>query len=117
MKIVAVVLALASVALGVPAAVVPHEAVKRQDIQAITDQLSFALPLPQFTARRNKRDPPSLNWSSDGCTASPNNPFGFPFLPGCHRHDFGYRNFREQERFSQGNKDKIDEQFQTEYVS
>ncbi|KAM4067140.1 prokaryotic phospholipase A2 domain-containing protein [Hirsutella rhossiliensis] len=114
MKLVAVILALVSAALAVPAAVVPPQAIRRQSLQAITDKLAFTLTLPSFTARRNRRDPPSLDWSSDGCTASPNNPFGFPFLPGCHRHDFGYRNFRKQRRFNQDNKDRIDIQFKTD---
>jgi hypothetical protein len=51
--------------------------VKRQT--AVTDQLIFSISLPAFVARRNARDPPSLDWSSDSCSTSPDNPFGFPF--------------------------------------
>lgn len=77
----------------------------------MTDEILFCITLPQFTARRNKRDPPSLDWSSDGCTSSPDNPFGFPFVPACHRHDFGYRNYKKQSRFSKDNKRSIDDNF------
>ncbi|CRK45334.1 hypothetical protein BN1723_006561 [Verticillium longisporum] len=76
--------------------------------------LSFSLTLPQFTTRRNNRNPASLDWSSDGCTSSPDNPFGFPFVPACHRHDFGYHNFRAQTRFTESNKLRIDNQFRTD---
>ncbi|EQL01809.1 p15-like protein [Ophiocordyceps sinensis CO18] len=111
MKIAAVFLALASAALAASSAVVPRQA---QDLRAVTDRLSFVLTLPDFTAQRNRRDPPSLDWDSDGCTAAADNPFDFPFLPGCQRHDFGYRNFRKQRRFDQGNKDRIDKQFKND---
>ncbi|KFH42560.1 hypothetical protein ACRE_067260 [Hapsidospora chrysogenum ATCC 11550] len=83
----------------------------RQSPVAVTDELSFQLSLPQFTARRNARDPPTLDWSTDGCTSSPDNPLGFDFVPACHRHDFGYHNFRDQGRFTESNKLRIDNQF------
>ncbi|MFF3090210.1 phospholipase [Streptomyces nojiriensis] len=35
-----------------------------------------------------------FDWSTDQCTSSPDNPFGFPFADACARHDFGYRNHR-----------------------
>lgn len=52
----------------------------RQSPVAVTDELTFQLTLPQFTARRNARDPPTLDWSTDGCTSSPDNPLGFDFV-------------------------------------
>ncbi|MFD9008405.1 phospholipase [Streptomyces sp. NPDC059558] len=36
----------------------------------------------------------AFDWSTDQCTSSPDNPFGFPFADACARHDFGYRNHR-----------------------
>ncbi|MFK0014648.1 phospholipase [Streptomyces sp. NPDC091027] len=36
----------------------------------------------------------AFDWSTDYCTSSPDNPFGFPFAMACARHDFGYRNHR-----------------------
>lgn len=75
MKFLAAAVALASAVTALPA-----EVVERQSNVAVTDQLSFSLTLPQFTTRRNNRDPPTLNWTTDGCTSSPDNPFGFPFV-------------------------------------
>ncbi len=39
-----------------------------------------------------------LDWSSDGCSWSSQNPDGFPFWKACERHDFGHRNYKEQGR-------------------
>ena len=114
MKFHAVLLALASAAVAVPTA--DATSVRRQNPDSIVDQLTFGISLPQFTARRNKRDPSTLDWSSDGCTSSPDNPFGFPFLPACQRHDFGYQNFRAQKRFTKSAKAEIDTRFKSEYV-
>ncbi|KAF9766889.1 hypothetical protein IL306_000641 [Fusarium sp. DS 682] len=87
---------------------------KRQSLNTVTDQLLFSVTLPTFTSRRNARDPPTLDWTSDGCTSSPDNPFGFPFIPACNRHDFGYNNYRKQSRFTVSAKDRIDSNFKTE---
>lgn len=114
MKFNAILLALATTAVAAPASDVTT--LKRQDINTVTDQLLFSVTLPEFETRRNRKDPASLDWSSDGCTSSPDNPFGFPFLPGCHRHDFGYQNYRVQKRFTKPNKAKIDLNFKSEYV-
>src|SRR5690606_21183730 len=35
-----------------------------------------------------------FDWSTDYCSSSPDNPFGFPFSTSCARHDFGYRNYK-----------------------
>jgi hypothetical protein len=74
MKFTIAILALAA---GVTA--MPHLQ-PRQSPVAVTDQLSFQLTLPQFTARRNAMDPPTLDWTTDGCTSSPDNPLGFDFV-------------------------------------
>ncbi|OBS25228.1 hypothetical protein FPOA_05761 [Fusarium poae] len=87
---------------------------KRQSVNTVTDQLLFSVTLPQFTARRNARDPPTVDWTSDGCTSSPDNPFGFPFIPACNRHDFGYHNYRAQSRFTVSAKARIDSNFKTD---
>lgn len=119
MRFYALVLALASGAVAAPSASMSH-LVSRQTVEAslvpITDQLLFKTDLPWFTARRNRRDPPTLDWTSDGCTSSIDNPFGFPFVQGCNRHDFGYQNYRIQNRFTQDAKDRMDLLFRDEYV-
>ncbi|NUP23040.1 MAG: hypothetical protein HOZ81_44680 [Streptomyces sp.] len=51
-----------------------------------------------------------FDWSTDYCSSSPDNPFGFPFATSCARHDFGYRNYKAQGTFS-ANKARIDSAF------
>ncbi|MGW6055209.1 phospholipase [Streptomyces sp. NPDC055189] len=51
-----------------------------------------------------------FDWSTDYCTTSPDNPFGFPFQTACARHDFGYRNHKAAGSFA-ANKARIDNAF------
>ncbi|MFJ6796602.1 phospholipase [Streptomyces sp. NPDC091268] len=51
-----------------------------------------------------------FDWSTDYCTTSPDNPFGFPFQTACARHDFGYRNYKAAGSFS-ANKPRLDDMF------
>ncbi|MFD5198886.1 phospholipase [Streptomyces sp. NPDC058375] len=51
-----------------------------------------------------------FDWSTDYCSSSPDNPFGFPFQNSCARHDFGYRNYKAAGAFS-ANKARIDSAF------
>ncbi|MDF3149055.1 MULTISPECIES: phospholipase [unclassified Streptomyces] len=51
-----------------------------------------------------------FDWSTDYCSSSPDNPFGFPFSTSCARHDFGYRNYKALGTFS-ANKSRIDSAF------
>jgi hypothetical protein len=48
-----------------------------------------------------------FDWSTDYCSNSPDNPFGFPFKLSCARHDFGYRNYKAAGQFP-ANKARID---------
>lgn len=48
-----------------------------------------------------------FNWSTDYCSSSPDNPFGFPFAMSCARHDFGYRNYKAAGSFD-ANKARLD---------
>ncbi|MFE5962199.1 phospholipase [Streptomyces rubiginosohelvolus] len=51
-----------------------------------------------------------FDWSTDYCSSSPDNPFGFPFQNSCARHDFGYRNHKAAGTFS-ANKARVDSAF------
>ncbi|GHF64119.1 phospholipase [Streptomyces griseosporeus] len=51
-----------------------------------------------------------FDWSTDYCTTSPDNPFGFPFQTACARHDFGYRNYKAAGTFDT-NKSRLDDAF------
>ncbi|KAK3396712.1 prokaryotic phospholipase A2-domain-containing protein [Sordaria brevicollis] len=81
-----------------------------------TDKYLFSITLAKFTSYRKAKNPSTLIWTSDGCSKSPDNPAGYPFTPACHRHDFGYRNYKDQSRFSDANKKKIDDNFKEDLV-
>lgn len=97
------------VAFAVPASFNP-----RETSEQITDRYLFSTPLPTFLQFRAQQTPKNLDWSSDGCTFSPDNPFKFPFEPACERHDFGYRNFKAQNRFDSAGRARVDSNFKKE---
>lgn len=82
------------------------------DARAVSDDYLFSKSLPQFSTIKAQRPyADQLDWSDDGCSNSPDNPFGFKFLPACHRHDFGYRNYKKQGRFNETTRLSIDNNF------
>jgi hypothetical protein len=52
----------------------------------------------------------AFDWSTDYCSASPDNPLGFDFRLSCYRHDFGYRNYKQVGQFG-ANKARLDDAF------
>src|SRR6185503_21085442 len=52
----------------------------------------------------------AFDWSTDFCSASPDQPLGFDFRLSCARHDFGYRNYKSVGLFA-GNKAHVDSAF------
>ncbi|HSA51626.1 MAG TPA: phospholipase [Yinghuangia sp.] len=88
------------------ATVVPRDAV------STTDRLMFTESLETFVATRASADRPTdVDWSSDGCTSAPDSPFGYDFTHACWRHDFGYRNYKAQVRFTEEARLRIDDRF------
>lgn len=85
--------------------------------EEITDRYLYKTPLADFVKLRDEQNPSNLDWSSDGCSKSVDNPFGFPFLPACQRHDFGYGNYRVQNRYNAESRYLVDDNFLTEYVA
>jgi hypothetical protein len=84
-------------------------------LRQVTDQYIFSTSLNNFQTIRGQqpyRD--QLDWSSDGCSNSPDNPFGFNFVKACHRHDFGYRNYKRQSRFNETTRLSIDNRFKSD---
>ncbi|OBT71300.1 hypothetical protein VF21_09942 [Pseudogymnoascus sp. 05NY08] len=77
---------------------------------AATDTLIFSVSIDSFENSRNAQNP-SCDWSSDGCSWSPDKPDGYNFIPSCRRHDFGYRNTKAQARFTAAMKTKADDNF------
>ena len=51
-----------------------------------------------------------FDWSTDYCSSSPDNPFGFPFELSCARDCFGYRNYKGLGTFD-ANKARLDSAF------
>jgi len=94
---------------------VAHAALSPAELQAVTDDYLFNRSLAEFGQLRSQRPyADQLDWSSDGCSSSPDDPFGFTFLPACHRHDFGYRNYKLQARFTESNRLNIDNKFRSD---
>jgi Prokaryotic phospholipase A2 len=52
-----------------------------------------------------------LDWSTDYCSDSPDNPLGFDFRLSCARHDFGYRNYKRLSIFTSDVKSRVDSAF------
>lgn len=59
------------------------------------------------SGERSKWSAYDFDWSTDYCSKSPDNPFGFPFEISCSRHDFGYRNYKRAGTFT-ANKPRLD---------
>ena len=76
-----------------------------------TNDLMWSYSMTTFLSRRKSKNPSYLIWTSDGCTKSPDKPFGWSFVKACYRHDFGYRNYKKQSRFNTTNKKRIDNKF------
>ena len=93
---------LAAAALAVPLALAvaaaPAQAAPADKPQLLSSwtQTSASSYDSWATARNNQASYSAygFDWSTDYCTTSPDNPFGFPFQMSCARHDFGYRNYK-----------------------
>lgn len=82
------------------------------ELRRVTDEYLYEVSLNNFIGIRDQAPhSDQLDWSSDSCTMSPDQPIGFDFDPGCKRHDFGYNNYRLQDRFSESNRLNIDNNF------
>jgi phospholipase A2-like protein len=82
------------------------------ELAQVTDDYMFNTGLNEFqTLRAQQPHGDQLDWSSDGCSHAPDNPFGFNLVKACYRHDFGYRNFKAEGRFNDANKLAIDNNF------
>lgn len=62
-----------------PATALARFVSKRSDVTT-TDTYLFDITLAQFIVYRDALNPATLDWDSDGCTDSPDNPLGFNFV-------------------------------------
>ena len=76
-----------------------------------TDRLLFESSMNDFLAAKAVKQPASLDWEDNGCSMAPDRPIGYDFLHSCQRHDFGYRNYQKQRRFTEEQHEKLDDQF------
>ena len=99
----------AVVALATPAAAVPAD---KAQVLASWTQTSESSYNAWLSAYNNKSAWAAyeFDWSTDYCSSSPDNPFGFPFKLSCARHDFGYRNYKAMGTFD-ANKSRLDDAF------
>ena len=81
----------------------------------------FDLDLATFSREKFslKRAFPSLDWTTDGCSAPVvgNEGRSFNFTQACTRHDFGYRNTKRLSQFTESVRAKLDEQFHRDLES
>jgi hypothetical protein len=76
----------------------------------LVEHYAFNVSMGTFQkARKAKKYRHILDWSSDGCSNSPDRPSGFNFLPSCQRHDFGYRNYKRLGLFNESIRKEIDD--------
>lgn len=98
-----------AVSTAAPAYAAPADKPK---ILASWTQTSAASQTAWLSAQTHQSDWSAydFDWSTDYCTASPDNPYGYPFKTPCARHDFGYRNYRAAGQF-EANKSRLDSAF------
>lgn len=63
-----------------PAATLALSISARDDVVTITDEYLFSISLDDFVSYRDAQDPTTVDWTSDGCTDSPDNPLGFDYV-------------------------------------
>jgi hypothetical protein len=111
----ATITSIAVVAAMLVSTVAASAALDPGQLRQVTDQYLFSTSLNSFqTIRAQQPYNGQLDWSSDGCSSSPDNPFGFNFVKACYRHDFGYRNYKKQTRFNETTRLTIDNNFKTD---
>jgi len=86
------------------------------DWRAVTDDLLFTASIGRFVSSRFIVGPTQFDWSTDNCSApfpepARSRPAGFDFRAPCWRHDFGYRNYKGQNRFNESARQRIDDNF------
>ncbi|WP_018546554.1 phospholipase [Streptomyces sp. LaPpAH-108] len=107
-----VVAALALPAVLIPAATASAAPADKMQVLSSWTQTSAASYNAWYAARSNQGQWAAygFDWSTDYCSSSPDNPFGFPFQTSCARHDFGYRNYKAAGAFD-ANKSRLDSAF------
>lgn len=78
-----------------------------------TDQILYTYSMSQFKTAVRTRTPPELDWDSmDGCTGAPD----WGFEDSCNRHDFGFANYRHQNRLCVAGRKSLDWQLRRDML-
>ena len=82
------------------------------DVKETTNKLMFYTTLDDFERAQRAAEPKELKWGTFGCLGSV-----FPvgredFTRCCWRKDFGYNNFKEQQRFTDNARNCVLKQFE-----
>ncbi|QGK70921.1 hypothetical protein GIY23_16600 [Allosaccharopolyspora coralli] len=89
-----------------------HADLTDDELRTVTDEYVFARSLDEFLDLRSEKPyADQLDWSSDSCSLSPDEPLGYRFGASCNRHDFGYRNYQRQDRFHADTRRTLDDKF------
>jgi hypothetical protein len=86
----------------------------------LADTYLFDSSIREFAAAKALHEHDDvLDWTDNGCSVPGkqvwrSSPGGFNFLPSCQRHDFGYRNYQKQGRFTEDNRQRIDDNFKSD---
>ena len=92
-----------------------HADLSDSELRQVTDEYLFETSLSDFTDLRSEQPhSDQLDWSSDSCSWSPDQPLGFDFSTSCDRHDFGYRNYKAQSRFTEDGRLRVDDNFKAD---
>ncbi|KAH7371684.1 secretory phospholipase-like protein A2 [Pyrenochaeta sp. MPI-SDFR-AT-0127] len=111
--LVIIFLGFASLVFSSPPPVDPN--LERIARELWTTKVIFDTPMADFVKLRDaKAGPQGLTWEADGCTNADDSPFGWNFKNSCNRHDFGYRNYKLQGRFTKQDRKKIDKNFKND---
>ncbi|MEV6228475.1 phospholipase [Saccharopolyspora shandongensis] len=95
-----------------------HADLSQTQLRKVTDEYLYEFSLDTFTGTRAEQPyADQLDWSSDGCSMSPDKPLGYKFRTSCERHDFGYRNYKKQDRFGEADRKKVDDNFKADMYS
>ncbi len=99
-----------ALAVAMPAAAVTTE--QRLSVMSSWSQPNSSSYNAWNSARQNQGSWTAygFDWSTDYCSSSPDRPLGFDFRLPCHRHDFGYRNYKAAGAFD-ASKARIDDSF------
>lgn len=110
--LIATVASLAATGAALPAAESPaiRRSAGKKCSAAAVDKLIFDASMSTFQSAREKNKP-DCHWSSDMCSWWSGKPQVYGFRPVCQRHDFGYRNTKEQKRLTKAMKESLDAKF------